>query len=155
MVVGSPSECPVILTIRGCNREIVDARDPASHEPLIIELPVLVAIRSEPVTRVVVPLVGKTNSDAVALTSPELLDQPVVELLRPLAGQKLLDGFAPGEELRAVTPDAVRRIGHGYSLRVPCIPGVFGQADLLRRSRCVERGKGWAGLFDRRHREDS
>src|SRR5215467_4996399 len=155
MVVGSPSECPVILTIHGGNWEIVDARDPASHEPLIIELPVLVAIRAEPVTRVVVPLVGKTNSDPVALMSPELLDQPVVELLGPFARQKLLDGLAPSEELCAVAPDAVRRVGHGHSLRVPCVPGVLGQANLLCGGCHVEWGKGWAGLLDRRHDGDS
>src|SRR5215813_10663435 len=100
MVVGSPSKRPVIFTIHGGNWEIVDARYPASHEPLIIELPVLVAVRPEPVARVVVPLVSKTHGDAVALTSPEFLDQSVVQLLGPLARQKLLDGFAPRDELR-------------------------------------------------------
>src|SRR5262245_55859476 len=155
MVVGPPAERPAILPIDGSNWEIVDAREPASHEPPLIEFPVLVAVRPEPVTRVVVPLIGKANRDAVALISPELLDQSVVELLGPLAGQKLLDGLAPGEELRAIAPYAVSGVSHGHSLRVPCVPGVFGQANLLRCGCPVERGKGWAGLFDRRHGGDS
>ena len=37
---------------------------------------------------VVVPLVGEAHRDAVAAERPQLLDQPVVELLRPLAGQE-------------------------------------------------------------------
>jgi hypothetical protein len=155
MVVGPPSERPVVFSICSSNWEIVDARDTPSHEPLIIELPVLIAVRPEPVTRVVVPLVGKANRYAVALTGPELLDQPIVEFLGPLASQKLLDGLAPDEEFRAIAPDAVGRVGHGHSLWVPRVPGIFGQANFLRCACRVKRGKGWAGLFDRRHGGDS
>src|SRR5262245_34726019 len=108
MIVRPPSERPVILAIRGSNGKIIDARDPPAHEALLIELPVLVAVRPKPAARVVVPLVRETNRDAVALARPEFLDQSIVELLRPLAGQELLDGFPTGEELRAIAPDAIR-----------------------------------------------
>src|SRR5262249_18552925 len=111
MVVRPPSEGPVILPVGGGDREIVDARDPAPHETLVVELPVLVAVRPEPVPRVVVPLVREAHGDAVALTRPEFLDQPIVELSCPLATQELLDGLPPGEEFRPIAPDAVWRVG--------------------------------------------
>src|SRR5215471_7930517 len=151
MIVGPPPERPVILAIAGSNGEIVDAGYPASHEALVIELPVLVAVRPEPATRVVVPLVSETNSNSVALTSPKFLDQPVVELLDPLASEELLDRLPAGEELRAVAPHAIGCVGQGHALRVARVPGVFGQPNLLRGGACVERRKGRTGLLDRRH----
>src|SRR5262245_8960257 len=149
MIVRAPSEWPVVLAIGVCDREIVDARDPASHEALVIELPILVAVRPEPVARVVVPLVRKTHRDAVALTCPQLLDQSVVEFLAPLADQKLLYGLAPREELGTIAPAAVRRVGHGHPLRVSRVPGVLGQANFLRCGCRVEGRKRWARWFGR------
>ena len=73
---------------------------------MLIELPVLVAVATEPVPADVVPLVGETHGDAVVAERPYLLDQPVVELLIPLAPKERLDGLAALEELRAITPAA-------------------------------------------------
>ncbi len=75
----------MILTLVGWNREIVDARDPTAHEALIIELPVLVAVRPEPIASVVVPFVGESNGDAIALTCPKFFNQSVVEFLAHVA----------------------------------------------------------------------
>ena len=39
------------------------------------------------------PLVGKAHSYSVTMKRPQLFDEPVVELLVPLAGKELDDGL--------------------------------------------------------------
>ena len=53
------------------------------HEPIIIELPVLIAIRPTPMTRVIVPLVREAHGDAVSCERPHFLDEPVVKFFGP------------------------------------------------------------------------
>ena len=67
----------------------------AAIRPSRVELPVLVAVGAEPLAGVVVPLVGEAHGDAVVGEGPELLDQPVVELALPLAGQEGDDRSRP------------------------------------------------------------
>src|SRR5215831_3780426 len=110
---------------------------------MLIELPVLVAVATEPVPAVIVPLVGETHGDAVVAVRPYLLDQPVVELLIPLASKERLNGLAPLEELRAITPAAADGIGQRHPRRIACVPGVLGHARLLGRSLCGEGRQWW------------
>src|SRR5690348_12079094 len=157
MVVRPASERPVVLAVRLADRQVVDAGDAPLHVALGVELPVLVAVGAEPVAGVVVPFVGEAHGDAVVVPRPELLDEPVVELLRPLAGEERHDRLAALDELRPVAPDAVHRIRAGDSLRLAGIPGVFGRADLLRSGLFVERRKrrtGHGGTFLRESRLD-
>src|SRR5438270_426509 len=72
--------------------------------------------------------------------SPDLLDQSIVELLRPLAFQELADLIAACGELRAIAPARVFGVDEYHAIRVACIPGVFRHAGLLR-GRFV--GEGW------------
>jgi len=51
----------VILAIVLLDREIVDTGNPAAHQAMLVELPVLVAVGSEPVSAVVTALVGDLN----------------------------------------------------------------------------------------------
>ena len=95
MVVRPAPERPAVLSVALGDRQVVDARDAPAHVALRIELPVLVAVRAEPVSRIVMPFVRKAHGDAVVVKRPQLLDEPVVELLAPLADQELLDGLAP------------------------------------------------------------
>src|SRR5581483_10065387 len=139
MIVGPPPERPVVLALGFLDGKIVDARDPAPHQAVLGEFPVLVAVRAEPAAGVVAPLVGEAHGDAVLVERPELLDQPVVELPRPLAAQELDDRRAPREELGAVPPDAVGRVGERHALGVARVPRVLGAADLLHRRAAVER----------------
>src|SRR3954463_15274361 len=104
MVVGPPAERPVIQAVAGLDRQVVDAGDPKPHQPFVVELPVLVAVTSKPAAAVIVPFIGEAHRDAVVVEGPYLLDQPVVEFAIPFARQERLDGFAPLQELRAVTP---------------------------------------------------
>ena len=141
MVVGPPPQRPVILAIAFLDRQVVDAGDAQPHQALLVELPVLVAVAAEPAAAVVVPLVGEAHRDAVVAERPDLLDQPVVQLLRPLARQERLDRVAALQELGAVSPAAVRRVGERDARRIAGVPGVLGHAGLLRGGLGVERRK--------------
>src|SRR5712691_9887992 len=100
VVLGSGARrAPVILAIGFGDGNVVEAADAPAHQPAGIALPVLVAVGAEPVSRVVVPLVGETHRDAVLAARPDFLDEPVVELAAPLAAQELLDGRAPVQKL--------------------------------------------------------
>src|SRR5262249_49913908 len=109
------------------------------------ELPILVAVATEPMPAVVAPLVGETHGDAVVAERPYLLDQPVVELLIPLALKERLDGLAALEELRAITPAAAHGIGRRHLRWITRVPGVLGHARLLGRSLCGEWRQWWSG----------
>src|SRR6516162_6669063 len=113
VVVRAAAQWPMKLPLGLADREVVDAGQAPLHEPVRVKLPVLVPVRPEPVARVVAPLVGEPNGDAVAGARPQLFDEPVVEFLVPLPNQELHDGGPPLEELRAVPPDAVRGVGQG------------------------------------------
>jgi hypothetical protein len=64
----------VILAIALCNLEIVDTGDPAAHEAIFVKFPVLVTVRTIPVTGVIMPLIGKPNGNPIVLESPKLFD---------------------------------------------------------------------------------
>src|SRR5438067_7818174 len=91
MIIGTAPERPMIFSLGFFDRKIVDAREPAPHQSMFVKLPVLVSIRSEPVPRIITPFVSETHRDAIAVVSPKLFDQPVVQLLRPLACKKFDD----------------------------------------------------------------
>src|SRR5262249_31369888 len=134
------------------NGKVVDTGDAASHEAVLVELPVFVAVGAKPIPGVVVPLVGETNRDAVALESPEFLDEAIVQLLVPLAGKELVAGFATGQKLRAVAADAVRGVSQGDLFRVARIPGILGQADLFGGGLGIEWRKRWSRVFSCGHK---
>src|SRR5262249_51875349 len=85
---GPTPKGPEVLPVGVANRQIVDAGQAARHEAAVVEFPVLVAVGPEPLPAVVVPLVGEPHGDPVLAEGPELLDQPIVQLLRPLARQE-------------------------------------------------------------------
>src|SRR5262249_59750627 len=58
VIVGPSSERPVKLALVRGDRQVVDAGDAQTHQPLVIELPVLVAVGAEVLAAVVVPFVG-------------------------------------------------------------------------------------------------
>src|SRR5215470_641384 len=104
VIVGPAPKRPTILALGVLDRQIVDACNAHLHQPLLIELPVLVAVGTVVLAAVVVPLVSEAHRDPVAGKRPQLLDQPVIELAGPLAGQER-DDFAPAlQELGAVAP---------------------------------------------------
>src|SRR5258705_4253253 len=141
MSIGTSTERPVIFALAVFDRQVVDAGDPPSHQTLFVELPILVAIATKPVAGIVVPFICKAHGYPVVAKRPDLLDQPILQLANPLAYQECLDGLAATNELGAIAPDAIHRIGKRYFGRIARVPRVFRHACLLRSRFCGERRK--------------
>lgn len=139
MVVGAPSQRPVVLPLAFGDRQIVDAGMTAAHQALLIKLPVLVPVGAEPVPRVVVPFVCEPDRDTRLMKRPDLFYQAVIEFLRPLPLQKLDDLLAAIYKLHPVAPDAIDAVCEGYPCGVSRIPGIFGHTNLLYRRLVRER----------------
>src|SRR5580704_2292775 len=75
---------------------------------------------------------------------PHFLDEPVVEFFGPLTREESNDFVSPADELRAVPPSRIDRVGKRHFLRVASVPAVFGEAHLLNRTLTRERRQGWA-----------
>src|SRR5688572_131173 len=151
MVVGASAERPMEFALARRDRQVIDARDAALHEPAIVELPVLVAVGAIPLAAIVTPFIRKPNGNAVAVTRPKLFDEPIVDFLGPFAGQEVPYRFAAGQELGAVAPDAIGRVGERDALRISRVPGVFRRAYFLRRGLDRERREGRSRLLDGWH----
>src|SRR5437867_3208453 len=95
---------PVILAVRFLDRQVVNGGKPKSHQAVVIKIPVLVAIGTEPIPGVIMPFVGEPHGDTVCVVSPKLFDQPVVKFFSPLAFQKLNDLGPSSWELGTVSP---------------------------------------------------
>src|SRR5712692_9411381 len=123
------------------DRQIVDAGDTPAHQAVLAELPILVAVTAEPAAAIVVPLIGEANGDPIVPVGPDLLDQAIVELALPFASQERDDGVAALDELRAVAPAAVDRVGESDTGGIARIPGVLGEPHLFGGGLGGERGK--------------
>src|ERR1700686_873864 len=132
MVIGASTDEPMIFALAIFDRQVVDAGDPQSHQTLFVELPILVAIAAKPVAGIVVPFICKAHGYPVVAKRPDLLDQPILQLADPLAYEECLDGRAATNEFGAVAPDAIHRIGERYLGRIARVPGILGEARLLR-----------------------
>ena len=78
MVIGASTEEPVIFALAIFNRQIVDAGDPPSHQAPFVELPILVAIATKPVARIVVPFICKAHGYPVVAKRPSCLSGKLV-----------------------------------------------------------------------------
>ena len=128
MIVRSTAERPMKFALAFLNRRVIDAGDAQAHQACLIELPVLIAIAAKPVAAVVVPFIGEAHGDAVVVKGPNLLDQAIVEFALPFAGQEGLDGRATLQELGAIPPPAIGRIGERDPGWIARVPGILGQA---------------------------
>ena len=137
MVVGTAAERPVELALGFFDGEIVDAGVAVVHDAVFVELPVFVSVGAVPVAGVVVALVGEADGDAGSVEGPELFDEAIVELAAPFSGEEFDDLFAAVDELGAVSPFAVYRVGEGNLFGIAGVPSVFGFAYFL--------GGGFAG----------
>src|SRR4051812_43867817 len=127
MIIRAAAKRPEVLALGVWDRQVVDARDASGHEPVVVELPILIAVGSEPVAAVVVPLVRKSDGNTILVKGPELFDQPIVQLLGPLAPEKPDDLIPPDEKFRTISPCAVDRVRHRHFFRISRVPGVFGE----------------------------
>src|ERR1700692_2147500 len=104
MSIRTASLCPVVLALGFLDREIVDGSKPHTHQPVIIELPILIAIRAKPIPGVIAAFIGKAHCDTVSLERPQLFYQPIVQLPCPFASEKRDDFLSSVHEFRAVSP---------------------------------------------------
>src|SRR6266403_6002260 len=131
MAVRTSANRPAILPVRFPEGKIVDAGQPQPHQAILVELPVLVAVRAVPIPRVIVPLIREADCNPMSPEGPKLLDQPVVQLLVPLARKEGDDLWPSVDELRAVPPARIQRIALGDLPRIAGIPTIFGQSHFL------------------------
>src|SRR5262249_30130884 len=118
--------------------DVVDARLPSLHEAVRCELPQLVPVGAPPLSVDVPRLVPEAHGDAVCAEGPEILAQGVLQLTRPLAGQKRLYLVATGDELITVAPYRVDRVRGSNTSRVAGVPGTLSRKNLLTRCRLRE-----------------
>src|SRR5260221_12336261 len=116
---------PVEAALAFLDGDIVDRGLAPPHQSVFVELPLLVAVGAMPLPGTVVPFVLETHGNAVLIEPPEVLDQAIVVLLRPLAGQERDNRVTAFEKLGAVPPAAVLGIGQRHPHRVARIPGVL------------------------------
>ena len=119
---------------------VVDARVPAAHQPVLVELPVLVSVAAPPLPVDVVRLVLEAHRDAVVGEAPELLAGGGTRARAPTCAQKGDDGLAALEELVAVAPLRVLGVGGRDTLGVAGVPAVLRGLHLLA---CRFGGERW------------
>src|SRR5215216_562613 len=106
-----PGRRPVEAPLALLDGEIVDAGLAPPHQAVFVELPLLVAVGAMPLPGIVVPFVLEAHGDAVPIERPEVLDQPIVVLPSPFAGEEFDDRRAAFKEFGTVTPAAILGIG--------------------------------------------
>src|SRR4051794_19623923 len=127
-MIGWPNAAgvPVELSVGFFDRQVVDAGVPPAHQTAVFEVPVLIAVGTEPSIVGVVILVAEPHSDPVPVVCPEFLDQSVVEFALPLAGEKVDDFRAALDEGGPVAPPTVLGVGLCDRCWVARVPAVFG-----------------------------
>src|SRR6266566_1575686 len=138
MRIGPAAKRPMIFSFRLLDWEIVDASVAKSHQTIVAKLPILIAVGAEPIPGVVVPFVSEAHGNAISGVRPELFDEPVVQLFRPFAFQKLDDFLPSTQKLRPVSPARIDCVSECNLFRIARIPSIFGQANLLDGSLTIE-----------------
>lgn len=123
------------------DRDVVDAGMAYSHQALVIEFPVLVAVRSKPLLVVVSPFVCKPNGYPELGERPEFFDQTVLVFLFPFARQKLAYSIATGKDLTPVSPARIDGVRKGHLLGITSVPSILRHADFLNGRLVRERWK--------------
>src|SRR3954451_14340480 len=139
MIVRTAAERPIIFARAFGDRQIVDAGDAQPHQSMFVKFPILVAVAAEPIAAIVVPFISEAHGDAIVAKCPDFLDQAIIELAIPFSCQERFDFCAALQELTAIAPPAVRRVGLRDACRITRVPGVFRQARLLRSGLGGER----------------
>ena len=145
VIVGAGAQGPKKLAVGIFDREVIDASEAPCYEAVAGESPVLVAERAEPVSAVIVPLVGKPDCDPASVKGPQFPDQPIVLLSNPLPCEKANDALTPGKKLCAVPPHAVNRVRGRDLVWIAGVPGVLGKLHPFNRSLLIKRRKRRAG----------
>ena len=78
------------------NWQVIDAGNTPPHESVFVELPIFIAVGTEPVAGIIMPFVSKPDSNSVVSKSPKLFDKTVVQFFKPLTCQELYDRLTTG-----------------------------------------------------------
>src|ERR1700737_4067514 len=90
------------------------------------------------------PLVCKTHRNAIIVKRPQLLDESIVQFLRPFSSEKGDNLCSSVHKLGPISPSRVECVGERHFLSITGIPSVFSQANLQNRGLAREWWKGWA-----------
>ena len=85
MIIGAAPWWPMILAFALLNWQVIYAGNASLHEPLLIKLPIFVAIGTVPLAGVVMPLVGKAHGYSIPMKRPKFFDEPVIQFFVPLS----------------------------------------------------------------------
>src|SRR2546430_5832186 len=102
MRIGPAAKRPMIFSFRLLDWEIVDACVAKPHQTMIIKFPILIAVGAKPIPGVVVPFVSEAHGNTISGVSPELFDEPVVQLFGPFAFPKLDDFLSSTRKLSPI-----------------------------------------------------
>src|SRR4051795_7681399 len=92
---------------------------------------------------IIMPFVGETHRDAIAVVRPEFFDEPVVQLSRPFASEKFDDLLSPDRKFGSISPLRVDGVSERDFSWIARIPAILRQTDLLDRSLTSKRRKRW------------
>lgn len=144
MVAGTATERPVERAVGHADGIFIDGGDASLHQACRIELPVFVALCTEPLAIDIAILIGETNSDAVSGMGPDFHDEPIIEFERPFAGKEGFDLLASADASRAATPLTAGRVGKRNTPGIAAVSGICGQTRFLCSGLTREGGNGWA-----------
>src|SRR5262245_5971460 len=134
---------PTIAPIGDGN--VVDARFPSTHQAVVVEFPEFIAVTTEPLACIVMPLVLESHRDAALDEGPKRLHQTIVQFALPFPSEELLNVAAATYKLIAVPPNRVGGIAQGYANRIARVPGIFCSTHLGCRSFQRERWSNGSG----------
>jgi hypothetical protein len=132
--------------------QIINARMTRCHKTMFVESPIFITVAAPPLAASVVPFISEADRDAVGIVRPQLLDETIFVLARPFMREKRLDLEAAANELIAVSPLAVGRVGERDLGRITPVPSVLSCTDFLRGGFAGKRRYGRA-LFHLRSGE--
>ena len=110
------------------------------HEAVRAELPILVSgqTNQDPEASSVL---SEAHGDAAAIEGPQFLNEPVFEFLCHLRVRSSMMAQSPAlNELGAVSPPAIDRIGERDLFRIAGVPAIFGEAHFFGSASARE---GW------------
>src|SRR5699024_1108593 len=104
------AELPVKLPVSFVDFDVINAGMSTRHQPVAIELPVLIAVGAVPLAGGGLGFIAVPNSNPVIGKRPEFFNEPVVQFARPFLLQKLHDLIASLQKRIPIAPPTIGRI---------------------------------------------
>src|SRR5437762_1130231 len=146
MIVGAAALRPMVQPLAFQDWQKIDAGEAPLHQAMSVEFPQFVALAAKPGTVGGTPCRRKAYRHAGFAKAPQLLDQAIVVLFPPFAGQECDDRGAAPEEFRSVLPDAVFRVSQGDAGGIAAVPHILCRPYFLRGGLRREGRQRWAAF---------